>query len=248
MTAPLCIPPPLAGDDVHAWFVDAACSDEACSQLAGTLSAAEQAAAARFHHRRDRVRWVVAHAALRRLLAAYAGVAAPLLTFAVAERGKPFVSGPNAARRLFFNLSHSGNHAAIGVSTAGEIGIDIEQVRPALRGSELAARYFSRQENAWLQSLSDDAREVAFYRLWVVKEAVLKAHGAGLAIPLHDVDVCFSDAGQVSLRFAGQPEGRWSVAELDAPAGYAAALAVCGAHRSIRTFWSSGTWELGVQR
>ena len=53
---------------------------------------------------------------------------------------------------------------------------------PALR---IARRYFADDEVAALAALADVARDDAFLRLWCAKEAVLKAHGHGLAFGLH---------------------------------------------------------------
>ena len=70
----------------------------------------------------------------------------------------------------------------------------------------------------------------AFYRVWSRKEAVIKADGRGIAIGLDRFDV---NAGEppalLDARWEGAVPGeaaQWSLHSLEAPSGYAAALAV----------------------
>ena len=49
----------------------------------------------------------------------------------------------------------------------------------------VARRYFAQEEIGALELLDADTRQDAFLRLWCAKEAVLKAHGGGLAFGLH---------------------------------------------------------------
>src|SRR3546814_2115637 len=60
----------------------------------------------------------------------------------------------------------------------------LELLRPRPRALALAERFFVRSETGALLALPAEAREAAFVRLWCAKEAVLKAHGRGLAFGL----------------------------------------------------------------
>lgn len=82
------------------------------------------------------------------------------------------------------NWSHSGDRLAVALGEGVRVGIDIEVPRPRPRALELAARYFADEEALALADLPPAAREAAFLRLWCAKEAVLKAHGRGLAFGL----------------------------------------------------------------
>ena len=86
-------------------------------------------------------------------------------------------------------------------------------------------------ETRHLRALPADAREAAFLRLWCAKEALLKAHGRGLAFGLHRLEFSgMDDAADAPLRLVacdpamGEP-GRWQLHEWEPQPGYRAALA-----------------------
>lgn len=64
------------------------------------------------------------------------------------------------------------------------LGVDIETPRPLPRALTLAERYFPANELALLERLAPAARARAFLRLWCAREAILKAHGRGIAFGL----------------------------------------------------------------
>jgi 4'-phosphopantetheinyl transferase len=155
-----------------------------------------------------------ADAALRDILAERLGVPPSIVT---TERGKPHLPGGE----LEFNVSHSGDLALIAVSTAGPIGVDLEQHRE-LAGPSIARRFFTPAEAAIV-----DADPNALFRIWVRKEAWAKAHGEGLWLPLDRLDV------------SGEVDG-WSVVDLDIAPGYAAAVAWRGPRAAVRVFDRAG--------
>jgi 4'-phosphopantetheinyl transferase len=98
----------------------------------------------------------------------------------VTDLGRPFIQD------LFdFNLSHSGTHVVCAISDRSRIGIDIEAVRDV----ELADFRYQMTEAEWeaITKAVDPLR--AFFRLWTVREAALKAAGLGLRISMKDVGV-----------------------------------------------------------
>lgn len=123
--------------------------------------------------------------------------------------------------------SHSGEHLLVAAGRGVELGADLERLRPRPRALELADRFFAPAESRWLQAQSAADRDLAFVRLWCAKEAVLKAHGRGIAFGLHRFRVG-EHAGAMRLLEADPALGAvedWSLHEFEPSPGYRAALA-----------------------
>lgn len=82
---------------------------------------------------------------------------------------------------LYFNITHSHGLIMCSVSRVGEIGIDIETPRRTASLNEIAASYFAPQESELIHRLDAGQAAVEFYRLWTLKESLLKATQEGLS-------------------------------------------------------------------
>ena len=193
--------------DLWVWRLD--CDAATLGRYRSLLSALETSRADRFVNPRHGADFTVAHGRLREILSSYAHTPAHELVFATSAHGKPFLTGD--AQRFHFNLSHSGAYAAIGVSTDAALGVDIEVSRFVEDG--LAERFFAAEEIAALAGEHDAGRRAAFFRCWTRKEAVVKASGEGLSLPLTSFAVDIADASETSLvrAFPGQVATDWRV-------------------------------------
>ena len=137
--------------------------------------------------------------------------------------GRPRLDAPHA--RFDLSWSHSGDGLLVALGEGIDVGVDLERLRPRPRALELARRFFHPDEAAWLAGLPEPARNDAFIRLWCAKEAVLKAHGRGIAFGLDKFGLAESD-GTLAVREA-HPHlgGPWSLHEWAPRPGYRAALA-----------------------
>lgn len=169
-------------------------------QAVASLSEAEWERARRFVFRRDRNRFVAAHAALRETLAAQCGTPASLLEFQHGAFGKPTLV---EHAQLRFNLSHSQSVALIAVCDEAEVGVDVELLRPMPDAEALAASYFTEAERHALAQLEPSARDRAFLACWTRKEACLKATGMGLSVDTRSFDVgVVADSREVKITSA----------------------------------------------
>ncbi len=170
---------------------------------------------------------VPAEAQARAWLAAQLQTSAEALPLRRDAWRRPHIDAP--FERHDINWSHSGQGLLVALADGGaRVGVDLEWQRPRPRALELAKRYFTPPEHDWLARLADPlAREQAFLRLWCAKEAVLKAHGRGLAFGLDRL--AFVD-GPEGLRLVechpdlGAP-GDWALQALRPAPGYLGALA-----------------------
>lgn len=225
------MPLPLADGEVDVWLVPLAAGGDGGAPAEPSLSTEERWRARRFHHERDRRRFVAAHAGLRHVLARYVDRAPGALRFARGAWGKPSLDPPE----LEFNLAHSDDLAIVAVARARPVGVDIERVRPVPDLDRLARSFLSPREREELATVAGAARAGAFLRGWTRKEAVVKGTGVGLSLPLASFDVPLAEAdAPVLVPRDGAPAERWTVCALDVPPGYVASLATPGARPALR--------------
>ena len=158
----------------------------------------------KFMREADRHLFGMAHGLLRLALSHFA--ATVFLTpchpsawrYGVLPGGRPKVmpsaSWPNGTPLPFFSLTHTQGAMAAVVADYNDVGIDIERRDRKLGDFDIAARYFAPEENAAIQAkimaerASERASERAadlFFSYWTLKEAYVKALGAGLKKPLN---------------------------------------------------------------
>jgi len=136
-----------------------------------------------------RLPWLAGRTLLARALSP-----APVPQIIFGEQGKPaFVDG----YPYWFNLSHSGDDIALLLSDEGEVGCDIEVIRPRDNWQALANAVFSLAEHAELEREEPEAKLAAFWRIWTRKEAIVKQRG-GSAWQIVSVDSTFTSALSVS--------------------------------------------------
>lgn len=103
-----------------------------------------------------------------------------LKSMAYTDYSRPYIDLP-----LDFSISHSGNIIACALSSKGKVGIDVEEIRPVK--IEDFNDIFSPGE--YQRLLRADNPFERFFTIWTRKEAVVKANGKGLYIPLKEIDV-----------------------------------------------------------
>lgn len=145
------------------------------------LSDEELERAARFRFERDRRRFIVARARLREQLAERVGRRPDEIGLATGPHGRPFVVDEPELR---FSLSHCGELAVAAFARGGEIGVDLEALRPVPEADAIAPRLFAPQEYQVYRALEPGKRISAFCSAWTRKEAYLKALGGGLSMAL----------------------------------------------------------------
>jgi 4'-phosphopantetheinyl transferase len=186
------------------------------------LDTYERARAARFAPA-DRARYEAAHCALRSAIRTFCGAATQSPVFRRGVYGKPSIA---QGLQCHFSLSYSGDLAVIALTRDVEIGVDVERERPIDAVEELAASHFAPQETTDLLTRQPGAaRNHAFLRGWVRKEACVKAVGHGLAVPTGGfVSGIGADPQSVVLTLAKE-RIMLDVGTLAAPPGHLAAWA-----------------------
>ncbi|MDP9866432.1 MULTISPECIES: 4'-phosphopantetheinyl transferase family protein [Streptosporangium] len=194
------------------------------------LSGTELERAATFRREPDRLRYLTASWLLRTTAALQLGV--PPEDVPVERRcsdcgkphGKPYIR--NEGAELHVSISHSANRVAVALSPAGRLGVDVEEV-PSCPVDELVRCALSPAEQEILRTFPDHEQHLAFARMWVCKEAVLKATGHGLRIPPDQVEVSSPRERPALLGWPLDiPPERVQLHPLDPGSGYAGMVAV----------------------
>ena len=138
--------------------------------------------------------------------------------------GKPRLADPGTDAR--FSVAHADGLSLVVVAGGREVGVDVERLERAAWLS-LPGHALAPSELQSFEGLTGRARAEAFLRLWVRKEAVLKAAGVGLAVEPSLVTVTGPAESPAVLAVPAEigPAARWGLADVLLP-GYAAAVAV----------------------
>ncbi|MBC9795246.1 4'-phosphopantetheinyl transferase family protein [Sinomicrobium weinanense] len=124
--------------------------------------------------------------------------------------GKPFFD-----ENIDFNISHSGNFVVCVLTRDANIGIDIEEMKPVDK---------THFESCWTteeyEKIYTDDREDydTFYNYWTKKEAIAKAIGKGLSLPMTSISVA-GDRGIVT------DHGKWYLKQLTFADNYVSHMA-----------------------
>jgi 4'-phosphopantetheinyl transferase len=195
--------------------------------LTSLLSEDERERAGRFRFEQHRHRFIVARARLRQLLGQCQGIAPEQVAFTYGPHGKPALAERNAAG-IEFNVAHSGDLALYALTVGSPVGVDVELVRELPKAQAIAESYFSAHERARMLELPQADRNLSFFLAWTRKEAMLKACGKGLSVPLRDFSVSVVPGEPAVVLEAAEElgTGTWSLVHLEPASGYMAALAI----------------------
>lgn len=223
------IPSPLNG--VHVWKARIDVEPSNLDRLAALLSRDERDWGAPSSRRSGHGKFIATRGLLRVLLGTYLGIEPVEIQFEYGDFGKPYLTSPQPAQGICFNLSHSGGIALVAVSSNRRVGVDIECLKFGRAISDLVAQSLTeRERQKWSNAIPSDRRNI-FYRYWVRKEAYLKGVGSGLTSPIHRVDV--SNCNPLGNHLVTTPvsdgfECPWKIYDLQIPGSddVVAALAI----------------------
>jgi len=205
---------PLERGEVQVWRVSA--TPELVDAGVGLLSAEEVERMQRLRVPLARDEFVVGRALLRVLVGAVVGCSARKVRFDIGAAGKLSVGGG-----VEFNVAHSRGEVLIALCRDAAVGVDVEWVNAGIEALEVARSSFAAAEVLAVEAADDAARVDAFYRVWVKKEAVVKAHGGGLVLGL-DTFAVSANATEEVVRLGEE----WVVRGVEVRDGWMGALAV----------------------
>lgn len=172
--------------EVHIW--SAAINENYYKLLNDSyLSENEKKRTEQFSNDIDAFLFAVRHNLLRLILSGYLKCNPSEIRFGANPFNKPFIAFPKTP--LQFNISVTSNRFIATLSMRHPIGIDLELIIQIKDIDQLIADYFTKNESDWIYNHSGDETIPAFFSLWTKKEALVKAIGQGLSIPLNKFEV-----------------------------------------------------------
>lgn len=197
------------------WFADIGSARPAHLDL---LDQVERQRRARYAQDADKARFTIGAALLRLAVAAETGIAPTRVKVdrtclrCAEPHGKPRVVGAD----VHVSIAHSGDRVALAFTRAAPVGIDVEVI---------TARDLTGVGRVVITAAEPIASPRDFYTYWCRKEAIVKATGDGLQVPLIEVVVSAADTAARLISYQGATLVV-SVCDLPIAGDYAAALAV----------------------
>ncbi|MBG0829077.1 4'-phosphopantetheinyl transferase superfamily protein [Planomonospora sp. ID67723] len=237
------ITPVLRAGECRIWWANP--QHRAAESMAEVLSEAELERAARFRRDPDRRRFLTGSWLLRVVTAAQLGIRPEDVDVerkcsdCTRHHGKPHIrtQGPP----LHVSVSHSGNRVAVALTAEGPLGVDVEAV-PSTPVDDLVRCALSEDERRALEVLPESERYEAFARVWVRKEAALKATGHGLRISPDKVRVSGPEESPELLHWPlAIPPAAVQYHALDPGDGYVGVVALLSEGRRARVIESHVT-------
>ncbi len=198
---------------------------EACAQE--WLHSDERARWHSFESDGPRRRFALCRSALRAILCARFGIANNDLAFGESTFGKPFALVEGNPAGISFNVSHSGAHGLIAYAPAGRLGVDVEERDSRRKIDLLMDTVFTEAEEQAIFAHQGLSRIHVFYRLWTLKEAIIKALGRSLHLDAASVSLPLAvlrGKKQCILELSQSPGVAWQIRDLG-NADFAAAIA-----------------------
>ena len=169
----------------------------------------EKARWRRFVVERAKRQFSLCRGALRILLAERLGCSNDELSFDYLEHGKPVARVNGRRATIGFNVSHSGRHGLMAFADRGALGVDVEERLPRRDLDGIGSKVYGPSERQALAAAAGAQKLHLFYRLWSLKEALIKALGTGFSLNPTRFEVpgpVLEGARSSDFRFPHSPE------------------------------------------
>jgi 4'-phosphopantetheinyl transferase len=218
---------------IYSLVVPPGCRDLALGRAtaAQVLSPAELERFDRYQVQHRRNDLVLSRVMLRLVLSRLGLDGAGDFELTVDANGKPHAASRTGSPILYFNTSDTAGMITWAFSRQGPLGCDVEWI--GQDKDAIADSHFAPPELAGYRALAGVNRTRRFYELWTLKEALLKADGRGLGIPLDSFSFHLAGPGpdrpptvEILDPLTGPAPGPWRFHSFRPDATHQAAVAV----------------------
>ncbi len=201
----------IGKNELHIWRVKVSENIANLYEYWNILDWQEKDQAKLFYFAEDRSRYIITRAVLRKLLAKYlCNITPEKIQFAQTDNKKPYLSDHINIKNIKFNLSHSKDVIIYAFTSEIEIGVDIEYINKDLQMDDITKYCFSEQEKIKFKNLTNGQKNYYFYKIWVIKEAVVKAMGLGLTFDLKQINICFNKNKLLPIVYLNKNKLLWT--------------------------------------
>lgn len=143
------------------------------------------------------------------------------------ELGKPYLDANQNSLGIDFNISHTKEVTLVGITLGMQIGVDVEKISEKKNSENVAARFFKPDEIKWIDEGADHQEKLKrFFRIWSMKEAVIKTVGGGVFKNIHQI--CLKEEqGRWAFQSSAEPwslREKWQLYEFDEIADHACSI------------------------
>lgn len=186
----------LSPESIHMWSVRYASLHRYFPLLSTLVSVEEKRKAAGFKKPDDARRYTLRQGIIRVILGQYTLEDPEKIQIVRKESGKPDLHPVGKFSDIRFSLSHTDEMVCLGITRTYEIGLDIVKTNSCIPFQEIENYLFAPGERRWIEQTLPEQRSLLFFRIWSLKEALLKATGSD-ATMMKDADV----SGIITERF-----------------------------------------------
>ncbi|MFA4890977.1 MAG: 4'-phosphopantetheinyl transferase superfamily protein [Candidatus Gracilibacteria bacterium] len=188
------------------------------------LSDDEVDRASKYRLNSDKVNFIISRTILKIILSSYLEKHPKDIVFSYTNTLKP-VLNMQGRNRICFNVSHSNGLILYAVSRGDEVGIDVEYIPSILNCDMLVKSFFSSGEREYLSLVPQEKRQKEFTKIWVTKEAYLKATAKGMSgIKGVEVIIKKNKPSMLECGGGGGSSDKWKIHQFEPEKGYVASI------------------------
>jgi 4'-phosphopantetheinyl transferase len=186
----------LSFDSIDVWYARYSALDQHYMILSSLISPEEKQKAAGFKKSDDSRRYIMRHGIVRVILEHYIHEDPEKIQIVRSTNGKPVLDPEGEFSDVRFSLSTTDEEVCVGITRNQEIGLDIVKTNSCIPFPEIENYLFAPGERRWIEQTTLEQRSLQFFRIWSLKEALLKATGSD-ATMMKEADV----SGIITERF-----------------------------------------------
>ena len=220
----------LSPDSIHMWSVRYSSLDRYFPLLSTLVSPEEEHKAAGFKKSDDTRRYTLRQGILRVILGQYIQEDPEKIQIVRKKSGKPDLRLDGRYSDVRFSLSHTDEMVCLGITLSCEIGLDIVKTNSCIPFPEIEHYLFTVGERRWIEQTLPEQRSLQFFRIWSLKEALLKATGSDATMMKEaDVSGIITDKylnGFYTIQL-GKKDFQFFICESDCGEGHHCVIASC---------------------